>query len=40
MQWLVKNAMYVSQGGVLRSTEGMLFIIGYVPGALAYLTFW
>ena len=40
MQGLVEDAMYVSQGEIPTSTEGMLLISGSVPGAWAYLTVW
>ena len=33
MQGLLEDAMYVSQGGIPMSTEGMLVISGSVPGA-------
>ena len=38
LQGLVEDAMYVSQGGISMTTEGMLITIGYVPVACAYLT--
>ena len=40
MQGLVDDAMYVYQGGITMSTEGMLVISGSMPGAWAYLTVW
>ena len=40
MQVMVKYVMYVSQGGIPMLTEGILVIIGSVPGAWAYLAVW
>ena len=40
MQGLMKNVMYVSQGKIPMSAEGMLFISGSIPGAWAYLMVW
>ena len=40
MQGLVEDAMYVYQGWIPMSTEGILVISGSVPGAWAYLTVW
>ena len=38
MQGLVEYVMYVSQGGIPMSTEGMLVISRSVPDAWDYLT--
>ena len=40
MQGLVEDAMYVSQGGIPISTEGILVISGSMPVAWDYLTVW
>ena len=40
MQGLVEYAMYVYQGKIPISTEGMLVISGSVPGTWDYLTVW
>ena len=38
MQVLVEDAMYVSQGTIPISTEGILVISGSLPGAWTYIT--
>ena len=40
MQVLVEDVMYVSQGKIPMSTEGILVIIGYVPSTWDYLMVW
>ena len=40
MQVLVEYAMYVSQGKIPMSTEGIMVISGSIPGAWYYLTVW
>ena len=40
MPGLVEDVMYVSQGKIPMSTEGILVVSGTVPGAWAYLPVW
>ena len=40
IQGLMEGAMYVSQGKIPMSTEGIMVISEFVPGSWAYLTVW